>query len=432
MNRKRKRIYIISAIIIGVIAALGLIYHYVFSPYKDFTKELKETPPLETVLSHKEAAEDLDYIMYCLKKYHPAYVDGSEGLTYAVEEQYEQELNSLGDEVTVLEVWQAASRIISKIHTTHCGVYINRDSEYISDFTEYQQYELLSVNGIAKEELYRKFLSYAFYEYGCEEYAEYIFSSNLVSEAYLQLLDIDTSNGVDFTFSTEDGEKSVHYEFVPSDEIKGYEMQEEEASVSYEIDSLNGIGILKLSYCQNDDNYIEQLNQFFKEVQENHIPSVIVDLRDNPGGNSNVGNLFIEHLAIDQYRMFGNREVRFGPVLFRTKGSEIKVKQKTDAFAGEVYVLTSARTCSAAVDFSAAIADNGLGVIIGEIPGNTPTCYTNMKGVYQTKNSKLRFYIPGTISHRPDSTKDKEPLYPDYETEAWDAMDKAYQLIGLE
>lgn len=137
----------------------------------------------------------------------------------------------------------------------------------------------------------------------------------------------------------------------------------------------------------------------------------------------------MNHLSIDNYQMFGEREVRFGPFMWRTQTKPISINQKEDAYSGEIYVLTSCATCSAAVDFSAAVQDNGLGNIIGEIPGNKPTCYTNMKGKYQTKNSKIFFYIPETISHRSDVLKDDEPLYPDYDVDSYDALNIAYKLI---
>ena len=47
-----------------------------------------------------------------------------------------------------------------------------------------------------------------------------------------------------------------HYDFVPIEEVKGYEYSEEEEPwVSYEVDKENSIGVFTLTTCVNNEEY---------------------------------------------------------------------------------------------------------------------------------------------------------------------------------
>ena len=103
-------------------------------------------------------------------------------------------------------------------------------------------------------------------------------------------------------------------------------------------------------------------------------------------------------------------------------------KKKGHAFAGNVYILTSANTFSAAMDFTVLIQDNKIGKVIGEIPGNMPTSYGDVS-CFTLPNSGLSMHIPWRVFHRPDRTKEDIPAIPDIECEAVDALDQLKALI---
>ena len=74
-----------------------------------------------------------------------------------------------------------------------------------------------------------------------------------------------------------------------------------EPNFDYSVDSSAGMGIFTLRQCVYDEEYKNGLRDFFTAVQENNIRSVIVDLRNNPGGNSLVTNEFIRYLPAESY-----------------------------------------------------------------------------------------------------------------------------------
>ena len=101
-------------------------------------------------------------------------------------------------------------------------------------------------------------------------------------------------------------------------------------------------------------------------------------------------------------------------------------------FDGQLYVLTNIKTYSAAMDFAMLIADNDLGIIVGEPSGNLPDSYGDILS-FQMPNSKLMLCVSHKRWYRIDRSKSGQPIRPDYEVESSEALEKVYELIdGLE
>ena len=195
-----------------------------------------------------------------------------------------------------------------------------------------------------------------------------------------------------------------------------------------------------------------EIAAFFREVEAQSIDHVILDLRHNGGGDERLGKQFLWYL--DQARTqpprgftdyvryseyFGEmvkKEARRTERQYRARygvapelGQEINMTALdgdraffddiTDPksgffldstvapFTGQLYVLTSPNTNSAAQILATTIVDNGLGEVVGLPPGNTPT----------TQTGALRFKLPHTkrilalsyyYMERPDRSRDAE------------------------
>lgn len=108
-------------------------------------------------------------------------MEGSEELVAAVETQYEEEVNEIGEEISVIELDKAAARITAKLHDGHTYVaWINDDeARYIDDFTQLWSYgEPISIDGIPVEEMLTNYKETASYER--EEYAKGQFFGNVI------------------------------------------------------------------------------------------------------------------------------------------------------------------------------------------------------------------------------------------------------------
>lgn len=429
---KRKVVKPILFIICGLLVLTTGIYGYYklcMDPYRGTVQEFVGSVGMDKMLSGEAAKEDLEYLIEHLQDRHPAWLDGSEKKVEAVEAQYEVEVSQIGEEISVLELYRAASRITTTLHDGHTFMrWYSEDVRYINDFTQIQTYgKPLTIDDIPIEDILAAYKEMASYE--LEFYIEnQFFESIIVREPYLRLCGIDTSDGVTMTFENNGAQEEYTYEFVPVDEIKGYEQSEGATEwVSYELDKENSVGIFSLKACNYNEEYCDKLEEFFEEVLAENIRNVVVDLRGNGGGNSLVANEFITYLDVDTYDSWGS-VVRLGWYLLKNEPFAHTNEKKEQVFDGDVYVLTDISTYSSAMDFAMLISDNDMGTLVGEPSGNLPDAYGDCL-YFQMPNSQLLMSVSHKKWSRIDQSKYGEPIVPDYEVPAEEALEKVYEVI---
>ncbi len=436
VTRKNKLVWIVIVVcsVMWMLIIGGVLYYKLcMDPYRGTVKNREYSKELDEMLSVEEALEDLEYMMERFRNHHPAWLEEGNVSVAAVEAQYEVEvaaMETMQGEISVLALYQAASRIAAKMHDGHTYPYWNGEEVlYIHDFSQMNEYGApLTIDGIPTSAVLEAYKQVTAYE--LDFYVENQFETQVIVNEYaLRLCGVDTSDGVTMTF--ENGSESVeyHYDFVPIAEVKGYEYSEEEKPwVYYKIDEENNVGIFTLTTCVNNEEYRNVLENFFAEVFAGNIENVVVDLRDNGGGNSGVANEFITYLDVEEYQSWDSG-VRFGWYLLENKDIVHKNKQKEQVFNGQVYVLTNIKTYSAAMDFAMLIGDNDLGIIVGEPSGNLPDSYGDILS-FQMPNSKLMLCVSHKRWYRIDQSKSGQPIMPDYEVESSEALEKVYELIG--
>ncbi|HWT73778.1 MAG TPA: S41 family peptidase [Mobilitalea sp.] len=428
---KKKWLKVLVGIVLTILILCGAGYtawKLALDPYRETVNYNMVSKDLDTELTKEQAQEDLEYLFTHLKNYHPAYVDGSKELTDAVEKQYKQEVSQLGDTVTVLQMWQACTRITATMHDGHTGVYeYTFQKKYLDgNPNELADKEIISINGVAIEDLYKTFCSQFSYE--LDSYADYEFHNLIALEEYLRFLGINTTDGVDITYLQNDTENTVHYTFKSMSEETQPKNSTDYKFVTYSIDEATNSAMFTLTACDYNDEYLTILEEFFTKVKEAKIGNIIVDLRNNGGGNSMVVNAFLSYLNIDSYQSYYG-DVRFGPILWKSKSGIVKNEKQEKVFDGRLYVLTSSQTFSSANMFAVMVSDNKIGTIVGEITGNMPSSYGDVLS-FRMPNSRLYIGVSGKVFHRPDSSLDSEPLIPDVQVDAQNALSNVYELIG--
>jgi hypothetical protein len=430
MKKKISKVIIRSLAFILLVSGLGYgIYLLFLNPRRGTVDSFAASLPLDAILTRDEAKEDLNYLCEHLRDRHPAWLDGSDETVTLVKEQYDKELSEIGESITVLELWQAAARIISPLHDGHSWVNWNGENLYIDDITQLREYgDPAEINAIPFADILSEYLKLSSYE--LDFYAKAKFSDkHIVLRQWLEFCGVDTSAGVTFTYETENGRVSSTYNFVPINEVTGYNPGTNDSRwVYYDIDAERSLGVLTLKTCDNNDEYRSVLDEFFKEVRENKIENIAVDLRGNGGGNSLVANEFIKYIDVDSYKSWDNA-VRIGNFLINNNDITNKNNKKPVVFSGRIYVLTNVYTFSSAMDFAMLIGDNDIGEIVGDTPGNKPEGYGDCL-YFQLPNSKLAMSVSFKKWHRIDQSKSSLPLLPDYEVPAMTALEKVYNLIG--
>jgi hypothetical protein len=175
---------------------------------------------------------------------------------------------------------------------------------------------------------------------------------------------------------------------------------------------------------------LEPLERKLKEVIASGATGLILDVRENGGGDSAAGEMVMAHLAKHRIRTFSAMKIKLcREVLERKKFAKYAqlegmvmtsqiperrpFKQKK-VFTGKVVILTSGNTFSAASSFAAMVRDYERGFIVGtETGGHASTFGDSIK--LRLPHSKLRLSVSYKqfFAHVPRPGDDRHGLLPD-------------------
>lgn len=382
--------------------------------------DVQSSMSLNALLTAEQAEEDLAFMYESVKDNHPCYIDGS-GLDKVLDKAYEDAKKKLSsyDNITVRDLWEIGAEMYCSLEDGHTLITFY-DSKQILETDKLSDGRFLSVDGIERAELLSRFSKLFPCEPQVDFYVDFMLDEALMFESWNMLLGVDTSDGIIAVIETEAGTKTVECTFGYPDLVSTADTSDD-SFFSYEIYEEKSSAVFKLDKCIVSDEYKSALEAFFKEVSEKGVTKVAVDLRENGGGNSQVINEFMKYIDVSEYCTFGGIDVRYGGILIENKAYSEKNKKNEYVFSGDLYALTSNYTFSSAMDFAVVVSDNNIGKVIGEIPGNMPTCYGD-KLSFQTPNSKLLCGVSYKKFYRVDRTKDDIPLIPDIEVDEKDAL----------
>ncbi len=157
---------------------------------------------------------------------------------------------------------------------------------------------------------------------------------------------------------------------------------------SYKFLEDDNVGILAIPACINNSNYKETLKSFFNQVANRAISRIVIDLRENRGGDSTVIKEFLKYIDVDRVAYFYRLGVK--------NQRSIKLDHYNRVlYSGDIYVATSNKTFSSAALFAGVIKYNKLGLTIGEPTGNATIRYGYSQR-YELPNSKINFSISTT------------------------------------
>lgn len=176
--------------------------------------------------------------------------------------------------------------------------------------------------------------------------------------------------------------------------------------ISYEL-AENAV-ILHLNSCNLNEKYTETLEEIAALCHERQIPSLVLDLSQNMGGNSAAIDEFIKFTHVDSFHRYEMIDFSSGEAKTITRRSdEIKNHKKVCLFPTEIYCKVSHNTFSSARTFAVTLKDNGIAKIIGTETGGKPNSY-GMPKKYVMPESKIRFRVSRCYFMRPDATLDEE------------------------
>jgi hypothetical protein len=192
----------------------------------------------------------------------------------------------------------------------------------------------------------------------------------------------------------------------------------------WRIDEASGTGVFWLLSCVDSPDYRAAVDAFFSAVHDAGASRVVLDLRFDGGGNSNVAAAFLGHLPARSVHSYGV-EVRPSDALSAQRGSDpaalsaaavahdgdllvmqqpgvtLSVPAKPPIFHGDVVVLVNGATFSSAGMVAVMLHDNALASIAGSPMGADPNGYGDILS-FQTPALDLPFTVSYKRFERPD------------------------------
>jgi C-terminal processing protease CtpA/Prc len=145
--------------------------------------------------------------------------------------------------------------------------------------------------------------------------------------------------------------------------------------------------IKSLAYYDNDSSTVFKafIDQFFGRMEKEHIPNLIIDLRDNWGGDPYCTAHVFSYL-IDE------------PVPYFAESAEyyinlkLPLKPAENNYKGNVYTLINGASFSSAGHLSALLKFNDIATFLGEESGGSYLCTDSSKDIHLV-NTGIRFHF---------------------------------------
>lgn len=393
--------------------------------------------PADTQLYAAAALQDLDYVMHYLKKVHPAAING---LPQAVRERYAEAVTDIKSQasISLMEFARLLQYVVAPLGDAHTSISLTfshlDEPHTLSSWAEHEKRgdTLVGINGLTLEEIYDASRNLIIAEadgFGVSQVGRY--AQTLEG---LRYLGFPVEEGVVYTWERVDGverEETVTVEdFLTPDqyeELYGEAVTATNSPVHWELDPENSLAILTLDSCVNNQQYKQSLKDMFTAIRDNGIQNLVVDLRENGGGDSSVIDEFMKYINVSSYSTWGT-DLRLGPKLLQQPRTTQENERHNDlVFSGNLFVLTSPNTFSSAMMFAELIKDNGFGTIVGESPGNDPNGYGDVT-IFRLPNSELLFNVSTKQWHRINSSAEGL-IEPDIPVDAEEAMDELYEIL---
>jgi len=296
-----------------------------------------------------------------------------------------------------------------------------------------------SINGISIVELYTECMSYlggieAYKNTSCEQrFPLYLFFTEKVSAPYLiKLTDID---------------KEVETPGMEIIEFTSF-ITQNESRENYTFKILeDSVGLISYNSCTNDKIFKRFLKKTFKVIEQERISKLIIDIRENGGGNSSLNDRLLSYITKKAYRQSSGRywkvsaqsklgynsnlykkmlgkefmgqyfESENGSIIESLEEGLTQPKSPKNYFQGKTCFLIGPNTFSSANFLADAVKTYELSTLIGLATGE----YTNDFGEqlnFKLPNSGNYIYVSSTYDIGANGNPTLfEPVYPDIEVQ---------------
>ena len=191
-------------------------------------------------------------------------------------------------------------------------------------------------------------------------------------------------------------------------------------------------------FSGNEKKYKEFIDASFKKINLKKVQTLIIDLRNNKGGNDSFSDYLVAYLADKPFRwnakfsvktskllkddIRANRDISdpyWKAILNHKDGSTFEYdlgnyppQLLAKRFKGEVYILVNRQSHSQSAVTAAQIQDYGWGIIVGEETGDYPSLYASQFH-YSLPNTGITVKISKGYMVRVNGSEKEEGVIPD-------------------
>ncbi|MHC4074893.1 MAG: S41 family peptidase [Planctomycetota bacterium] len=193
------------------------------------------------------------------------------------------------------------------------------------------------------------------------------------------------------------------------------------------------VGLIEFNSFNNRKSFRKFLRGTFKKICEQNINGLIIDIRKNPGGNSQLGDDLLKYLTDKPFLQFEKVDIKVSEQLIKGQpnikqqfpkteiGSIVSIEPELDSpgkkrlrFNGKIFVLIGPESASSSVSFASAVKHFGIGALVGQETIDTTVAYGDcIKGTLP--NTGLVFSVAAKRFVDAGGKEDGRGVIPDYE-----------------
>lgn len=386
----------------------------------------------QTYISYEEAKSDALQLQQKLLLVHPA-VETVED-KYRVEQQIKRLIKLLPDQIEVTDFYNQLAIIIDSIPCGHTsmrppklekvlnGISFPIPFEYIegkvvtkgeNHIKEPTAFELLSIDNVNIDTILNKLVKYQnitdeelLYSKKKNAVARFNNNYNLFypSQPSYNYLIKDVNSDLRIRSTADKSQKSKVQKQIP---------------ITYEYDKDQRIGKLDLNSFMGYDpyqlRYKLKIKNIFKQIEEQGVEKLIIDVRRNGGGAASNMNCILKYLLVNDFKsskelkgkkafikdLFFTQQLSFifekkdKNYIYLNRYCKLKSPKKKHRFDGKLVVLVDEGTFSAASLFSSLIKFNERGKLIGTIGGGSfDHTFGGFFKLIKLKNSRIQLTYP--------------------------------------
>ncbi len=420
-------------------------------------------PDVQAAIEPVKLREDLDFLLATIEKSHPnmyAYIDKIEfgALTAAAYAR-------LDGPMQVGEFYRLVAPVVAAIRSGHTLMLPPGTAEYMRSVAAGGKVFILTLDCTSDHPVLMEYTSTSNLPIGGKvlsingadaarmtaRYARCAASEGKVSDRrslsnFLPVFlwaDFGTENPLSVKMQLEDG-TIEEYDLEPvtmkeAEKLRGVEKSLEDYSYRYLAE--HGTGVINWRKFRERPGFQKFLRETFAEIQGKKVQTLVIDLRENGGGDSRLGRDMVDYLYDKPYTEFSRFSVRISPLLREQQSGFIQMartllkgREPQDGelvsvegklvqqylsenplrFSGQVYVLIGPKTASSAVTFASMAKHYRIATLVGEETGDTTACYGDSLR-FELPNSRLQCVVACKYFVNMGSREDLRGVLPDHE-----------------